>query len=69
MPAPVFSSPKTSLAAVAILVLAAGYVALEVANGNIANIEWTAVASGVIAAIGFFFARDGDKSSEDVGLK
>lgn len=69
MPAPVVSSPKTTAAAISIVVLMAGYVAYEFFMGNPANIEWTAVATGLIGAIGFMFARDNDRSSEDVGIK
>lgn len=69
MPAPVVTSPKTTAAAIASIVLMLGYVAYEWFSGNVANIQWEIVASGLIAAAGFFFARDNDKSSEDVGIK
>jgi len=69
MPLPVFSSPKTSLAAVAIIVTIIGYVLYEFTAGSPANIQWEAVVAGLIAAVGFFFARDNNKTSEAVGLK
>ena len=65
---PVFSSPKTSLAAVAIIVSIVGYVLYEFTSGNPANIEWTAVVGGLIAAVGFFFARDNNVSSAQLNL-
>ena len=69
MSAPIFSSPKTSLAAVGIIVAMLGYVAFEIANENMAGIEWSVVITALVTALGFFFARDSDKSSEDVGIK
>lgn len=69
MPAPVITSPKTTAAAIAIIVLMGGYVAYQFFMGYPGDIEWSAVAASLIAAIGFLVARDNNKSSEDVGIK
>ena len=70
MPAPVFSSPKTTWAAIAILISTAGYVIYEVTFGSgLGAVDFAGVIAGLSAAVGFFFARDGDRSSEDVGIK
>ena len=70
MPAPIFSSPKTTWAAIAILISTIGYVVYEITYGNgLGAVDFAGVIAGLSAAVGFFFSRDGDKSSEDVGIK
>ena len=64
------NSPKTSAAAIALILATVGQVVYLMVDGDPGtNPDWTMAMSSIIAAIGFFFARDNDKSSEDVGIK
>lgn len=63
------SSPKTSLAAIALLVTAVGMVLSAFASGDIGSVDWAAVVAMVVAAIGFFLSRDNNVSSEAVEKK
>lgn len=56
---------KTSAAGVGALLVALGQVIAAIANGNMN--EAAAALPALIAGLGLLFARDNDKSSEDVG--
>ena len=65
-----WKSPKTTLMAILMAVsalLTACVAEFDGKEETVAN--WGAVIPQVIAAIGLFFARDSDKSSQDVGVR
>ena len=61
---------KTTLAGVAAIIAA---IALAIAHQFDADAntvaDWGAVAAAVAAGVGLLYARDNDRSSEDVGIK
>lgn len=63
------SSPKTTLAAIAMLVTAIAMVLTGVSSGDLGSVEWGVVIALVSGAFGFFFARDNNVSSEAVEKK
>lgn len=63
-------SYKTTGAAIAALIVAAAAVISAYVDGDPETVPNWSVAIGIaVASIGLFFARDNDKSSEDVGAK
>jgi len=65
-----FSSPKTTVAAIAGIFVAVGYVVFTFFDGDPETMPaWEMVFGVLMPSIGLLFARDNNKSSEDVGLK
>lgn len=61
---------KTSGAGIAAILVAVGAALTAMTDGNdLTNPDWAAVLAAAIAGIGLIFARDGDKTSEQVGAK
>lgn len=62
-------SKTTAMGILAIIAAIVGAISATI-DGNEATIpDWTSVAAALVAGIGLIFARDNNKSSEDVGLK
>lgn len=61
---------KTSGAGLAAILLAVGAALTAITDTDpLTQPDWTATLAALIAGIGLLFARDGDKSSEQVGAK
>lgn len=61
---------KTTLLGIgSLLGIAADVIRALIDGDPLTNPDWTLVFAGATAAIGLIFARDNDKSSEDVGAK
>ncbi len=64
------TSPKTSAAALLAVVIAIAATAYSFLDGDPSTMpDWTLVGIAISAAIGFFYSRDNDKTSENVGAK
>lgn len=61
---------KTTGAGIAAILVAAGAALTALTdNDPTTNIDLASLLAAVLAGVGLLFARDGDKSSEDVGAK
>jgi ABC-type cobalamin transport system permease subunit len=61
---------KTTVGGIgAILAAVGGALSLLFDNNPATNPDWTGVVSAVTAGVGLIFARDNDKTSEDVKAK
>jgi uncharacterized membrane protein len=66
----ILGNPKTTTGAIAGLVILLTSILRDILDGNAAtSVEWAVVIPPLLACFGLLFARDGDKSSEDIGLK
>jgi hypothetical protein len=67
---PALASWKTTIAACLLALDAIGHAATAVFDTDpLTNPDWNMTYVAVIAAIGLLFARDSDKSSQDVGVR
>lgn len=65
-----FSSPRTTWAAIIGLVTLVSVNLNYVFDGDpLTNVNWETFFPELLALVGVIFARDNNKSSEDVGLK
>ena len=65
-----FKSPKTTVLGIGTIMAALGSCLTAAFDGNPAtNPDWTVLITAVTAGLGLIFARDNNKSSEDVGAK
>lgn len=63
-----FKNPKTSIAGIGALLIAVGGALTALFDGDpITNPDWTAVVAAATVAVGLIFARDSNKTSEQVG--
>lgn len=61
---------KTNVCGVSAAVVAIGNALIATFDGvDTTNPDWPVVIATIVAAVGLLFARDNDKSSEDVGAK
>jgi len=60
---------KTTVAGVGALLVVIGQALQGVFDNDPTTPNWSVLIPSAIAAIGLIFARDNDKSSEDVGIK
>jgi hypothetical protein len=59
---------KTTTVAILLAIDAVGHAGMALLDGDpTTNPEWSTVVALVVAAVGLLFARDSDKTSEDVG--
>jgi len=59
---------KTTTAGIAAILVAVGVALTALTDGNPeTNIDYAVLVSSVLAGVGLIMARDGDKSSEQVG--
>lgn len=64
------NSWKTTAVAVLLVVDAIGHSAMALLDSDpLTNPDWNTVVMLMVAAVGLFFARDSDKSSQDAGIK
>lgn len=63
-----FKNPRTSIAGIGALLVAIGGALGAIFDGDpLTNPDWTAVVAAVTVAVGLIFARDSNKTSEQVG--
>lgn len=63
-------NPRTTIAALGILLsVAGGAVQALTDNDPMTNPDWAAITAAVAGAVGLLFARDSNKTSEQVGAK
>ena len=61
---------KTTIAAILAAVIAILSVVVAIVDGDPSTVpNWAAAGTAIAAAVGLLFARDNDKTSEDVGAK
>lgn len=67
---PLWSSPKTTAMGIVQLVAIAGFVVFKllIVHQEIGEIEVALIFTGFTSALAAIFARDNNKSSEDVGV-
>ena len=64
------TSRNTTLAGIALLLIAAGTLVGAYADGDPSTQpDWNLFVAEMIAAVGMFSARDADKSSQDSGVR